>query len=231
MFVCSVSTVIFNGNPLLRYDGYYILSDLSEIPNMSQKATSMLGRTLGKVCLGLDLADDPFLPRRNRFLFSTYAVASAVYRWVVVFSILFFLNQFFKPYRLEVIGRFMGAMSLYGLLVYPLWRLGVFFWVPGRTDMVDRTRMWISIAIVASVFGAIAFIPVPHRVFGTFELQAHDAKNVYVHVPGQLEEVFVHPGDRVTEGQTLARLSNDKLEFSITELTGRRDQLRLNWPL
>ena len=226
MFVCSVSTVVFNGNPLLRYDGYYILSDIMEIPNLSQKATSVLGRTLGKVCLGLDLADDPFLPRRNRFFFGTYAVASAAYRWVVVFSILFFLNQFFKPYRLEVIGRFMGAMSLYGLLIYPLWRLGVFFWVPGRTDMVDRTRMWISIGVVASVLAAVCFIPVPHRVFGTFELQAHDAKSVYVHVPGQLDEVFVKPGEKVAEGATLARLSNDKLTFSIAELTGQCDQLR-----
>ena len=227
MFVCSVSTVIFNGNPLLRYDGYYILSDLMEIPNLSQKATSVLGRTLGKVCLGLDLADDPFLPRRNRFFFGLYAVAAAAYRWVVVFSILFFLNQFFKPYRLEIIGRFMGAMSLYGLLVYPLWRLGVFFWVPGRTDMVDRTRMWISIGVVSTVLAAVAFIPVPHRVFATFEIEPHDAKSVYVPVPGQLQEVFVKPGEKVAQGQTLARLTNDKLEFAVTELTGRRDQLKV----
>ena len=230
MFVCSVSTVIFNGNPLLRYDGYYILSDLMEIPNLSQKATSVLGRTLGKVCLGLDLADDPFLPRRNRFFFGMYAVAAAAYRWVVVFSILFFLNQFFKPYRLEVIGRFMGAMSLYGLLIYPLWKLGVFFWVPGRTDMVDRTRMWISVGVIAAVLAAIAFIPVPTIAFLRHvpTAAALDAQSVYVQVPGQLQQVFVHPGDKVAQGATLARLSNDKLTLSIAQLPGERDnQLKI----
>jgi putative peptide zinc metalloprotease protein len=172
------------------------------------------------------LADDPFLPRRNRLFFGVYAIAAAAYRWVVVFSILFFLNEFFKPYRLEIIGRFMGAMSLYGLLVYPLWRLGVFFWVPGRTDMVDRTRMWISIAVVGSVLAAVVFIPVPHRVFGTFEIEPLDAKSVYVHVPGQLQEVLVKPGQKVAKGEELARLTNDKLDFAITELTGQRDQLK-----
>src|SRR5690606_25016290 len=45
MFVSSVSTILFNANPLLRYDGYYILSDILEIPNLRQKATSILSRT------------------------------------------------------------------------------------------------------------------------------------------------------------------------------------------
>lgn len=226
MFVCSVSTVIFNGNPLLRYDGYYILSDLLEIPNLSQKATTILSRTLGKVCLGLDLQDDPFLPRRNRFLFGTYCVASAVYRWIVVFSILFFLNEFFKPYRLQVIGQAIGMMSLFGLVVHPLWKLGQFFYVPGRIDLVDKQRMWISLAALGALLLAICFLPLPHRVYGTLELQAHDAASVYVDVPGQLAAVLIKPGQKVTKGTTLARLSNVDLEIKIRELTGRRDLLR-----
>lgn len=226
MFICSVSTVVFNGNPLLRYDGYYILSDIAEIPNLSQKATSVLGRTMGKVCLGLDIPDDPFLPRRNRFFFGLYAVAAAAYRWVVVFSILFFLNEFFKPYGLQVIGQIIGSMSLYGLLVYPLWRLAKYFWVPGRTDLVDRTRMWISVGVVVALLAAVAFVPLPHRVYGTFELQPHDAGKVYVEVPGQLEKVYVHPGDKVKKGQKIASLASIDLALSISELTSKRDQLK-----
>ena len=53
MFVCSVSTLMFNANPLLRYDGYYILSDVLEIPNLRQKASTILNRKLGHWCLGL----------------------------------------------------------------------------------------------------------------------------------------------------------------------------------
>ena len=45
--VCSVSTLIFNANPLLRYDGYYILADLMEIPNLRQKSSAMLNRVSG----------------------------------------------------------------------------------------------------------------------------------------------------------------------------------------
>ncbi len=53
---------MFNANPLLRYDGYYILSDILEIPNLRQKASTILNRKLGAWCLGLEEPDDPFLP-------------------------------------------------------------------------------------------------------------------------------------------------------------------------
>ena len=79
-----MSTVIFNANPLLRYDGYYILADLMEIPNLRQKATTILSRKLGEWFLGLEPPDDPFLPQRNQIFFALYSVAAAVYRWVVV---------------------------------------------------------------------------------------------------------------------------------------------------
>ena len=101
MFVSSVSTVMFNANPLLRYDGYYILSDILEIPNLRQKASTILNRKLGEWCLGLEEPEDPFLPQRNQWLFATYTVASAIYRWVVTFSILYFLNKVFEPYGLK----------------------------------------------------------------------------------------------------------------------------------
>ena len=70
MFICSVSTVMFNANPLLRYDGYYILSDILEIPNLRQKSSAILNRKLGKWCLGLEEPEDPFLPKRHQMLFA-----------------------------------------------------------------------------------------------------------------------------------------------------------------
>ena len=115
MFVCSVSTLIFNANPLLRYDGYYILSDLTEIPNLRQKSTAVLSRKMGEWFLGLEQPDDPFLPERNQIFFALYSVAAAIYQWVVVYSILFFLYHVFKPYKLEKIGQIAGP----GLAVGP----------------------------------------------------------------------------------------------------------------
>lgn len=226
MFVCSVSTVVFNSNPLLRYDGYYILSDLTEIPNLRQKASDILNRKLGQWCLGLEPRDDPFLPERHQLFFALYSVAAAAYRWIVVFSILWFLYQIWKPYRLEIIGQMIGVAALYSLLVQPLWKVGKFFHVPGRIDKVKKPRMYATLALWAALVLAVLFVPLPYRVYATLEVQPRGATSVNVEVAGQLEELFVRPGDRVKARTQLARLSNLDLALQIAELEGQRDEYR-----
>jgi putative peptide zinc metalloprotease protein len=224
MFVCSVSTLMFNSNPLLRYDGYYILADLVEIPNLRQKASDILNRKLGYWCLGLEQPDDPFLPERNQIFFALYSVAAAIYRWVVVFSILWFLYEIWKPYRLEIIGQIIGVASIYGLAIQPLWKLGKFFYVPGRLEKVKKGRMYATLGVLAAVAAAVLFIPLPHRVYCTLEIQPREAKSIYVSVPGELEDVFVKPGDQVEQNARLAQLVNLDVDLSLAELKGERDQ-------
>jgi putative peptide zinc metalloprotease protein len=224
MFVCSVSTIIFNGNPLLRYDGYYILSDILEIPNLRQKATDILSRKMGEWCLGIEPPYDPFLPQRNQWLFAVYSVAAAVYRWVVVFSILYFLYKMWEPYHLEVIGQMIALASIYGLVAMPLWKLGKFFWVPGRVDKVKKPRMYASLAVFGLIVGAIGLVPLPYRVYCPLEIQPLDATAVYVDVPGQLQEVLVKRGQQVASGDRLAELKNLSAQLTVTTLEGQEKQ-------
>jgi putative peptide zinc metalloprotease protein len=223
MFISSVSTVMFNANPLLRYDGYYILSDLTEIPNLRQKASTILNRKLGKWFLGLEEQEDPFLPKRKQWLFATYTVASAIYRWVVTLSILYFLNKVFEPYGLKILGQIIALGALYGLLIQPLWNVFKFFRVPGRLGKVKRGRMYMSIGLLTAAIAAIGFIPLPSHVYCPLEVQARGAESVYVFVGGVLEELYVKPGDKVTKDQPLAQLSNDEVDIAIAKLTGERE--------
>jgi putative peptide zinc metalloprotease protein len=228
MFICSVSTLMFNGNPLLRYDGYYILADLLEIPNMRQKATTILSRKLGEWCLGLEPQEDPFLPERNQTLFAIYSIAAAAYRWMVLAGILYFLNRFFKPYGLQVIGQAIIIASLVGLVVMPLYKVGKFFYIPGRLEKVKKPRMYVSLAILAALVAGALFVPLPYSVICSLEIKARDAKPVCVVVPdgGQIAETFVQPGDVVVKDQPLARLVNLDLDLKIEELNGEREKLK-----
>jgi putative peptide zinc metalloprotease protein len=223
MFVSSVSTIMFNANPLMRYDGYYILSDILEIPNLRQKASTILNRKLGKLCLGLEEPDDPFLPHRHQTLFALYTVASAIYRWVVLLSILYFLNKVFEPYGLKILGQAIALASIYGMVVMPFWKIFKFFRVPGRLSKVKKVRMYATLAVIIAVAAGIWFIPFPSSVLSEFELQPRDAESVYIEVEGTLEEVFVEPGQHVEEGQLLAKLSNIDLELEIERLRGERE--------
>ena len=222
IFVCSVSTVIFNANPLLRYDGYYILSDLTEIPNLRQKSSSILSRKMGKWCLGLEEPDDPFLPDRNQVFFALYSIAAAIYRWVVMFSILWFLYNVFKPYGLAVISQTIATVAIVSLIVQPLWKLGKFFYVPGRLDQVKRKNVFWTLAALAGIAAFAFLVPLPYRVMCTLEIKPRDAEPVYVSVPGQLQTIDVSMGQTVRKDQPLAELTNIDLELQIAELEGKR---------
>jgi putative peptide zinc metalloprotease protein len=224
MFVCSVSTLMFNSNPLLRYDGYYILADLIEIPNLRQKATDILNRKMGDWCLGLEPPDDPFLPDRNQLLFALYSIAAAIYRWVIVFSIMWFLYEVWKPYRLEIIGQIIGVAALYGLLVQPFWKLGKFFYVPGRLEKVKKPRMYATLGVIAAALLAVFYVPLPHRVYCTLEIQPRDAQKIFVTVPGEMVDLRVKAGDHVEKNARLAQLRNIDVELDIAKLEGEHDQ-------
>ncbi len=222
MFICSVSTLIFNGNPLLRFDGYYILMDLAEIPNLRQKATEILKRFMVGICLGLEQPDNPFLPQKNRFLFGTYTIAAVVYRWIVVFSIVMFLIKVFEPIGLKIVGQIVAATGFFGLIVQPLWQLARFFYLPGRMHKVKKHRVIASLAAVGAVLAAVVFLPLPHSVKCEFEIGPQDAAAVYVEVAGRVEEILVKEGDSVDGQQPLMVLSNPDLELAVLDLQGRR---------
>ena len=226
MFISSVSTIIFNANPLLRYDGYYVLADLVEIPNLRQKATSILTRRLGEWCLGLESPEDPFLPQRNQLFFALYSIAAAGYRWLVTFSICWFLYKLFQSYDLKVVGQTVVMASLWSLLGMPLYQVGKFFYVPGRIEQVKKTHFYTSLGLLAVVLLAVFFLPLPHSVICTLELQARDAHPVYVVVPGTLREVDVKPDQEVAEGQVLARLHSVEIDLKVAELEGKANEYR-----
>ncbi len=226
MFVSSVSTVMFNANPLLRYDGYYILSDILEIPNLRQKASTILNRKLGKWCLGLEEPEDPFLPKRHQLLFALYTVASAIYRWVVLLGILYFLNKVFEPYGLKILGQALALASIYGLIAMPAYSVYKFFRIPGRWSKVKRPRMYASLGLLAAAVAAVFFVPLPSRVWALFELQPHGAESVCFEADGILQKLYVKPGDHVEKGQLLAELENLDLKLAVEQLRSQRDALQ-----
>jgi putative peptide zinc metalloprotease protein len=208
MFICSVSTVVFNGNPLLRFDGYYILMDILEIPNLRQKATEILKRWFQKNCLGLELQENPFLPHRNKGWFALYTVASVIYRWVVVFSIMMFLIKVLEPYGLQALGRIVAVAGLVGMIVKPAWDIIKFFRTPGRASKMKRKNMLISLGVAGGLILGFCFLPLPFHVSCAVEIQPQDSKQVYAIVPGRLVKWYKRPGDAVVAGETIGQLDS-----------------------
>lgn len=232
MFVCSVSTLLFNANPLMRYDGYYILSDLLEIPNLRQKAALVLQRKGAAWVLGLPEPPDPFLPRRRLWLFALFSIASALYGWFISFSIFWFLYRALEPWGLKVLGQAIAGMMVVTLVILPAWRLVKFFYVPGRASKVKKLRAAIILGLsAASVIGLLC-VPLPYYVTCSFYVQPRGGTAVYVDLPGEVRQIHVQSGT-VQAGEPLitlenidSRLGEQKLESEREQLAARLDALR-----
>ncbi|WP_165232744.1 site-2 protease family protein [Aquisphaera insulae] len=220
MFICSVNTVLFNANPLLRYDGYYVLADWLEIPNLRIKSTQFFTYLIQEKVLGLEVPVQSYLPRSRRWLFVTYAVASYVYRWVVTFSIIYFLTQVLKPYKLQSVSYMLAAGAIVPLLGMPIYQIIKFLRTPGRLRKVKKARAAGFAVAAVAIVAAILLIPTPLRIQGTLVLTAAKPEEIYVDPEGQLVEMNVRDGDMVKEGQVIARLINRDKEKELLQRQG-----------
>jgi putative peptide zinc metalloprotease protein len=226
MFLNVVSTIMVNGNPLLRFDGYYILMDFLEIPNLRQKSTEVLKRWFQETCLGLELQDDPFLPTRGKLMFGLFTIASVIYRWVVVFSICWFLIKVLEPYGLQVIGRMVALVGFFGLIAQPVIQTWKFCRTPGRLSKVKRVPLLTSLAIFAAIIAAVCYIPLPHHIDAAFEIRPSQAGRIYAGTPGQIVSTL-QPGIQVNKDDVIAQLTNPDLEIRLADYRGEEAIARL----
>jgi putative peptide zinc metalloprotease protein len=223
MIVCSLNTLLFNGNPLLRYDGYYLLSDWLEVPNLQQRSAAALRR----------MVTGPFLSaagRRGDLLSETaggwlafYGLASLAYRWFASLAIAWFCYQVLKPHRLELFACLLAGVMVAALLVAP-WRQGLQF---ARSPFAGGRLHWprIIFAFGLLIVGGTALwnLPLPHRIRAAAFVEPAGARRVYVSVAGTLASA-VPDAAQVESSQTLAQLTNLEMDLEIAKLRGERNQ-------
>jgi putative peptide zinc metalloprotease protein len=219
MVVCSVSTVVFNANPLMRYDGYYVLADWLEIPNLRERSNRFLTNMFLEHCLGIETLPEPYMQLGRRILFVTYALASYIYRWVVTFSILYFMDSFLKPYKLEVISHLLTLAAVGSLVGWPIYRLGKNLYKRGRLPDMKRWRVVAtsSVAVLIVLFVCLVPVPIGGRIRGQALIQPvpDDSASVFVIHPGVLEDLKVRAGQHVEQGDELARFTNRELQAEL----------------
>ncbi len=210
MFVASVSTVVFNINPLLRFDGYYMLSDLLEIPNLHQRSLQHLKHLGERYLFGLKKSRSPALKRKEAAWLTSFGITSGIYRVIVFGGILLFVAD-----RLLIVGIIMAAVCAIAWVMRPAI---LFVRYLAASPQLDRQR-WraiaVSAAIVAGLLVLFDLIPFPHHFRAPGVVESRQWTEVLNKVPGQLEAALAPAGATVKAGQPLLRLKNQALEYEI----------------
>lgn len=217
MFVASVSTVVFNANPLMRFDGYYILSDLLGIPNLNMRAYKQLGYLAERYLFGRKKAESPAHDRREAWWLATFGIAASIYRTIVFAVLLFFLfGQFL------ILGMIMALVCGIAWLVVPLVK---FFQYLASSPRLERNRpraVAVTVGILAVLLIVLDVIPFPNSFRAPGVLQAAEHTIVANEAPGYIQTVLAAPGSLVKKGQPLLKLYENELEF---QLAAARAQL------
>jgi putative peptide zinc metalloprotease protein len=223
MVLCSVSTVVFNANPLMRFDGYYILADWLEIPNLRDRSNRMLKNLTCEHALGMEVQPEPYMETWRKVLFVSYAIGSYIYRWVLTFSILYFLSNWLKPYKLGALSTMLAMAALASLVGWPMYRLFKGLHKRGRLPDMKRANVSVSTAIVAALLLAFFLVPLPIsrvRQTGLVQIEPELVHKVTVPSDGQLVALHVRDGQHVVRGQPIAEFRNPKLEADLQTALG-----------
>jgi len=212
VLVCSVMTIFFNINPLMKFDGYYALADYWEIPNLKDRSTRAIVNGLSGLVAGRERFPRDPITEKFKWPIYIYGVASQLWTVVVFFSILGLMSMMFKPYGLD---RFFAATASITLLI------GVFapFYLSAKQVHAVLKReggdLWRTAAgrfvLLTAGLGAAIMIPLPSSLSTSCTVNLGSLTPVHAEVDGFLEEWLVEPQQRVTRGQPLARLRNGEL--------------------
>lgn len=222
VFVASVSTLLFNLNPLLRFDGYYILSDLAEAPNLQQRSRTQMFSWAEKILFGLPDPARPASTRREAAFLGLFGLSSGIYR-IFVFSviILFVADKFFG------LGFIAAVTGGFALLVLPVFR---FIRYLAREPRLDRHRpraVAVTVGLAGALTAFLAFFPWPHHTLAPGVLQTREQARVYTAADGYLAEFTAPSGSPVRAGDLLVRMANPELELRLQAAEARVRQVRL----
>jgi len=226
MFIASVSTLLFNGNPLLRFDGYYILSDLLEIPNLAQRSRQYIYYLVRKYVWSVRNVQNPAHSPGEKAWFAFYASASMLYRVFISIRILLFVAD-----KLFLVGAALAATAVVAWVGVPLGKFVHYLATSNELTRVRQRAVGSVLGVVLLIVVLVGLIPRPdrHRLEGV----AEPVRFAVVHAgtEGFIREVVVPSGSKVRAGQPLVVAENLQLQTQHEQLLAERKRILARYRL
>jgi len=223
MLIAGVSTVLFNANPLLRFDGYYIFADLIEVPNLRQRAQQFLSAAIQRRLFGLQLpASD--VPAREGAWLACFAVASFTYRISVTLAIaLFVATQYF------FVGVLLAIWAAVSGMLMPFVTLASYLALSPRLGR-NRSRAALVTGVLALVAAGLLFlVPLPSWTNAQGVVAVPEQTMIRAGSEGFVMKVLAVPGERVRRGEALVQAGDPVLESRARVLEAHKAELEAKY--
>jgi putative peptide zinc metalloprotease protein len=216
MLIGGVSTLLFNGNPLLRFDGYYVLCDAIEMPNLATRSNRYYRYLFRRYLLGVPHLAAPSRASGERRWFVGYGAAALLYRLTISVGIAVFLIN-----TLPLVGAVLAAWLIAVQLVLPLVRLAGYL-VSSRELQGRRPSALLRlVAVLAPLVIALVWLPIPQQTVVKGVVMMPDASSVRTGTAGFMAIQHVSDGEEVEAGSVIFTLHNQDIEAEHAELEAR----------
>ena len=216
-------TLTINASPFMRFDGYFLLSDWLDMPNLHDRAFALGRWWLREALFGLgDPMPEPFPPRRRRFLIA-FAFGTWLYRLLLFFGIaLTVYHLFFKA-----LGLAMLAVELGVFIVMPVVREWRVWW--RRRSELRWHRPTQRASLITLLLLAVLFVPWRGAIHAPAVLLPSQSQSLYSVQASYIQGRAAQAGERVKAGQLLVQLVSPELDYQLGVANAEAAQLR--WQL
>lgn len=228
IFIAGVSTALFNINPLLRFDGYYMLMDWLEIPNLRSRATAYLRYLCERYLFGQREVSRPDASSGERAWFVAYGAASTVYRVLVTVAILLFLGELWP-----LLGLLFAAMTAGGMLGVPLMKGLSYLFTHPSLQLVRARALAVTAVLMVILVGGLCLTPAPFHTMAEGVVWVPDESVVPIGTDGFIRQVVATPDSLVQPGDVLFIAEHPRLQAEarvlgarVKELTARHAEQR-----
>lgn len=212
MGVSFLSTVLINGNPLLKFDGYFLLADYLRIPNLYQKAFGHIRFLFLNRVLGMSEIEDSARSKRERVIFGLYGFGSLTYRVFLYAGIITGVYYRFD----KTLGILLAVLAFALFVVRPAWK-GSATLFRLRAGIKVRLRGALVFACCVLVLGTALFVPIAgNSVYPCF-LDAAQKQKITVPQHTWVEEVNVREGMPVTQRTVMFQLDTSVLRLNLAK--------------
>ena len=220
MFVASVSTFMFNGNPLLRYDAYYILCDILETPNLAGRSQQYLYYLVKRYVWKVDNTISPAHTRFERVFFFCYGIAAGLYRVFLLGGILLTVAElaFFLGVALAVA---FGVMWV----IIPIGKFIRYLLTNGELARVRTRAIATTLVVFLLVAGTFFLLPFPDRFRLEGMAEAPQALKVFAQTDGELDFILPNTSAIQDAGAAIVRLDNPWLAAELDSVKAREKEL------
>lgn len=224
VFVASVTTVLFNANPLLRYDAYYMLADWLRVPNLQQRSNQTLRYLCERHLFGISTAVTPAVTVKEAWILVVFGIVSNIYR-IVLFSTL--IAWIAGEYL--ILGLLMAAFAAYGMFLKPMTGLVRYLASDPRLGRHRARAVMVTSGGIGLVLGMLWFVPAPHAFRAPGVVDSSVPMEIHTEAAGVLIRVLVEPGSLVSTGDVLLEFENHELYWKSRELQASHEEVLAEW--